>query len=80
MNKTRRKKKAKEKQTKDRKWHPKSGQNGRYNNDEKKVCFLFSKKQTSERNEKERKVLWEEKENDERERGPEIKRTELKQR
>ena len=28
---------------------------------------------------KKRKVLWEEKENDERERGPEIKRTELRQ-
>ena len=45
----------------------------------RKLVF-FSKKQTNERNEKERKVLWEEKENDERERGPEIKRTELRQR
>ena len=45
----------------------------------RKLVFLFSKKQTNERNEKERKVLWEEKENDERERGPELKRTELRQ-
>ena len=40
----------------------------------RKLVFLFSKKQTNERNEKERKVLWEEKENDEREGGPEKKR------
>ena len=58
----------------------KSRQNGRYNIGEKKGSFCSKKKQTNERNEKERKVLWEEKENDERERGPEIKRTELRQR
>ena len=61
MKKTRRKKKEKEKETKNRKWDLKSGQNGRYKNGEKKVGFLFSKKQTNERNEKERKVLWKEK-------------------
>ena len=58
----------------------KSRQNGRYNIGEKKGSFCFKKKQTNERNETERKVLWEEKENDERERGPEIKGTELRQR
>ena len=79
MKKTRRKKKDREKEPKNRKWDLKSGLNGRYNNGDKKVSFLFSKKQTNERNEKERKVLWEEKENDERERGPELKRTELRQ-
>ena len=74
MKKTRRKRKRQ----KNRKWDLKSGLNGRYNNGDKKVSFFL--KETNERNEKERKVLWEEKENDERERGPEIKRTELRQR
>ena len=79
MKKTRTKNKEKEKDTKTENGVEKVVKMGRYNNGEK-YSFLFKKKQTNERNEKERTVLWEEKENDEREGGPETKRTELRQR
>ena len=41
---------------------------------EKKKVVFCSKRETNERNEKERKALWEEKKNDERERGRQKRR------
>ena len=45
----------------------------------KRKFVFFSERNRQTNGLKKRKVLWEEKENDERERGPEIKRTELRQ-
>ena len=54
-------KEEKRERDKNRKWCLKSAHNGTYNNGEQKGIFC-SKRETIERNEKERKVLWEEKE------------------
>ena len=69
-----------ERDKKNRKWCLKSRQNGRYNNGDQKGSFLFTKRNKRTGMKRREKFCGRRKKNDERERGPEIKRTELRQR
>ena len=80
IKKTRRKKKEKEKERQKQKMVSKKWSKKEHITMENKKGSFCSKRETNERNEKERKVLWKEKKNDERERGPETRRKELRQR